>query len=105
NSPSSTAGRSLAQRNALQHKVARALHAQAQIGLLRDMVLFFDIETQSDHGRIGDGRRMDMLIESTENTLAARVSADIDALDPPDPAIAPVAPLARQHQLADHLAV
>ena len=43
-----------------------------------------------------------MLIERAEDSLAAIRLGDIDALEPPDPAVAPVAPFAGDRGLADH---
>src|SRR4051794_29271674 len=44
------------QRAALQHEIARPLHAEAQVHLLRGAVLVLDVQPQADHLRVGRGR-------------------------------------------------
>lgn len=50
------------------------------------------------------GRFLDVLIQGSENSLATSFGTDIDALQPPDPGVAPIAPFACNHDLADGLA-
>src|SRR3954447_23135655 len=46
-----------------------------------------------------------MLIEGSEDALAAEIGVDINALQPPDPSVAPVAPLAGHRGLAHETAL
>ena len=46
---------------------------------------------------------MDVAIESAEDSLATEGFSDINALKPPDPTVAPVAPLASDRGLAGRL--
>ena len=68
-------------------------------------VFALDVEPDTDDGRIGTGGFLDISIERAENALAAGGGGDVDALDPPKPAVAPVAPFERDADLADDLAV
>src|SRR6185503_15133813 len=47
---------------------------------------------------------MNVLIERLEHAARTPVCADIDALNPPEESIAPVAPLEGDHQLTDNFA-
>ncbi len=42
----------------------------------------------------------DVVIEGAEDSVATKRLGDVDALEPPDPAVAPVAPLASDRGLA-----
>ena len=89
----------------LHHQVAGHPHAQAGVGGLGDRVLAFHVEPQPHHARIGGGQRLQMLVQRAADAPAPVVGVHVHALDPPDVAVAPVAPLVRVHHLADDAAV
>jgi len=64
------------------------------------VVILLDVQAQADDLRVGRRQGLDVGIQGAKDAPAARLGTDVDALDPPDPAVAPVAPPARQHQLA-----
>ncbi len=85
--------------------VAAGLHAQGPIRLLRPVVLLFDVESEADH--IGQGKRLgpDLLVQGAEDALAAGLGEYVDALEPPEPAVPPVAPFAGNRRLTHDRAV
>ena len=84
----------------LEYGVAAGFHAQGLVGLLGAEVAILDVEPQADDVGAA-GLVVDVPVESPEDALAAEVGLNIDALQPPDPAVAPVAPLAGDGRLAD----
>src|SRR5271157_781647 len=86
----------------LEHRVAAGLHSKGLVGLLGAEVAVLDVKPQADDVEGGcQGLVVNMPVQSLEDALAAEIGLDIDALQPPDPAVAPVAPLACDGRLAD----
>jgi len=86
----------------LEHRVAAGLHSKGLVGLLGAKVAVLDVEPQAhDVGGGCQGLIVNMPVQSLEDAVAAEAGLDIDALQPPDPAVPPVAPLAGDGGLAD----
>src|SRR5262245_30878430 len=81
------------QRVAFHYQVARPVHTQLEVRLLRPLVLLLDVEPQADHLRVLLRQRGDVFVQRPEDAAAAGLRPDVDALDPPEPAVAPVAEL------------
>ncbi len=64
------------------------------------VVRVFDVKAQADDIDLRTGDAVDVAIEGAEDTLAAEGFSDVNALKPPDPAVAPVAPLTSDRGLA-----
>ena len=75
------------------------------IGRLRPRVAGFDIKPQAADVLPRSGQSLNVLEQRAKNPLAAKWFQHIDALNPPEISIAPVAPLARDQKLAGELAV
>ena len=86
----------------LEHRVAAGLHSKGLVGLLGAKVAVLDVEPQADDVGGGcQGLAVNMPVQSLEDAVAAEAGLDIDASQPPDPAVPPVAPLAGDGGLAD----
>src|SRR6266481_3048767 len=85
-----------------QHQISRFDHPQTPVGLLGSMVLVIDIESQADDRRIVSGGMGNVFKECPEDAAAAGLQAHVDALNPPKPAVAPIAPFGRDHDLPNH---
>ena len=86
----------------LENRVTSGLHSQRLIGALRGLIGVFDVEPKADHVGVATRFLLDVLIERAKDPAAAIRLGDIDALQPPDPAVAPVAPFAGDRGLADN---
>ena len=88
----------------LVYRIAAGLHAQRPIGLHRGVIGVFDVKPKTDHVRIGLCLVADMLKESAKDAAATIGLGNIDALEPPEPAVAPVAPFPGDRGLTDDAA-
>src|SRR5262245_38671335 len=90
----------------LQHhfayQIARVLHSQSFIRRLRPHIVALDVETDADHIAGGSGESQNLFVQLPKDAAAAMVLADVDALHPPEPAVAPVAPFVGHHELTDN---
>jgi hypothetical protein len=82
----------------------RVLHAEEFVGAARVGVFLLDVQAQSAHFRIGFGQREHVRVQGAIHAAAAELLRHVHALDPPPPAVAPVAPFPGQHQRADRAA-
>src|SRR5262249_19807550 len=67
-------------------------------------VLLFDVETQPDDAGVGFGFATQLVEERPKNPLPAIIGMDVHALQPPDVAVAPVAPFVSVHKLTHRAA-
>src|SRR5262249_54562448 len=75
------------QRASLQHHILRASQAEVRVGLFRRLVVLLDVEPDRHHVAALPGCLNDVLKEGLENTPTPGLGANINALNPPDPAI------------------
>ena len=85
--------------------ISARFEPQGPVGRLGTLVLDLDVEPQADHVARRQGVLSDRRVQGTKHTAASRLGNDVDALKPPDPTVAPVAPLATDRGLADEDAV
>src|SRR5687767_8463581 len=81
-----------------EDKVARLLHAKRTIGRLRTRVLALDVQAKATDPRILRGELPHMQVQALVDALAAEIGMHVDALDPPEVAVSPVAPLLGDEQ-------
>ena len=81
------------------------IHSEARIDLLRADIPRIDIEADSAEARVSFDETSDVFVETGIDALAAMFWRDVDALNPPDQAISPIAPLVRDERRADYSAV
>src|SRR5262245_64628673 len=86
----------------LPHQVARVCHAEVLIGRLGPGVVAFNVQAQPDDVPGRPRLSYHFVVQRPEDAAAAVVGPDVHALDPPEPAVAPVTPFICDHQLADH---
>src|SRR5712691_439698 len=84
------------------HHVAGWRQSEPLVSRLRGGVVFFDIQPQTGNVRRRGGFGLQVLDQLAEDPLASKVGMHIDTLQPPNLAVAPVAPFKRVHHLADH---
>jgi hypothetical protein len=68
-------------------------------------IVTLNVQPQADDRAIASRGVLHMAKQRAKDALAARRRHDVDALDPPEPAVAPVAVLEGDAELADNLAV
>ena len=85
----------------LEDPVVGLLHPEARVGLLRDAVLALDVEAEAAHTRVARGLALGVVVEPAVDAAPPVVGPDVDALNPPEEAVAPVAPLVGEHHRAD----
>src|SRR5690606_36187941 len=85
----------------LEDEVAAGREAEGTVGGLGAVVVLLDVEAEADHLARGDRGATDVAVQGAEDAEAAGPGGDEDALEPPDPAAPPVAPLAADGGLAD----
>ena len=90
---------------ALQHKIPPGIHPHRRVGGVSPGVLFFDVEPQADHARVGQRLGFQLGMQRAKDSPATEVGMHIHALQPPDVAIPPVGPFVGVHQLPDHPAI
>src|SRR5262249_52848097 len=93
------------ERISLQQQIIGDLHAQPSIRLLRGLIMAIHVKPDPNHVRSLPRRPLHMIVQGLEHAFAACVGTDVDALDPPEPAIAPVAPFPGHHHLAENFTV
>ncbi len=81
--------------------VVVAAHAELLIDLLGAGVAFLHVETQAADVMARFGQGLYMVEELLEDTATASFRDHINALDPPDIAVAPIAPLVGDEQGAE----
>src|SRR5258708_968666 len=86
----------------LVHEVVRARHAGGAIGGLRAPVVLLDVESKAHDGAIACSELPQVRIHAAVYAASPVFGNDIDALDPPEVAVSPVAPFLGHHQRADH---
>ena len=82
--------------------VARSLHAHSFVDPLGACVLDVHVEAQAANVAGGAGPGLDVFVQAAVDAHAAGFVGNEDALDPPEPAVAPVAPFSGDQHLADH---
>lgn len=87
----------------LVDRVAAGLHAERSIGFVSAFIRVFDVEAQSDDVGLRQGARVDVAVECSKDPLPAVGFGDVNALEPPNPAVAPVAEFARDRRLPGHV--
>src|SRR5262249_18134828 len=80
------------QRPPLQKFERDRRHAEVGVDRLCCMVLIFYIEAESDHIGFVHRQLMNVAIKLPKDTQPPILGDNINALDPPEPAVAPVAP-------------
>src|SRR5262245_10543922 len=86
---------------AFHNEIAARRQTQIAVGFVGTGVLFFDVKAQADDAGVGFGFTAQLVEERPEDPLSAMLRMNVHALQPPDVAIAPVAPLVGVHQLPD----
>src|SRR5436190_23619627 len=79
----------------------RPLHADGIVDPLGVVVLGLDVESKAADAAGLGCTLFYKLVHTRVKALSARLGANVDALYPPEPAVAPVAPFVRDHQAAD----
>src|SRR4051812_2063300 len=82
-------------------EIAGVDHPELAIGGLRSRVVAFDVKPDADDVAGRTSVLVHRLIQLAKHAASPEVLADVDALHPPEPAVAPVAPLVGHHELAD----
>jgi len=82
--------------------ITRVGHAEFSVNGLARRIFFFHIKTQSLCLRIVAGQGFNMPVEFFENPLPSVIRVNVDTLNPPQVAVAPIAPLISDHRLPDH---
>src|SRR5262245_56070883 len=65
----------------------------------------FHVQSQADDTGVGSGFLAEIVKEGAEDARAAKVRMDVDGLQPPDVAVAPITPLERVQELTDDATV
>ena len=87
-----------ARRQLLEQQVAGFRHAERRVGFLRGGIIAFDVEAEpADRGFLF-GEFLDARVQFPVQPLATVLGAHVNALDPPEHAVTPVAPLGSDHQ-------
>jgi hypothetical protein len=76
-------------------------HAKRRIGALRHQVVLLDVEPEAADLRIGGGELAHVLVQPAVHASAPPRRDHEHALDPPEQAVTPVAPLLRHQQAGD----
>src|SRR5690606_13899637 len=82
------------------HEVSALVHAELAIDLLGDGVGPFDIEPDAAYRAVVEGASHHFLVEVAVDAESPVPRSHVDALNPPELAVAPVAPLIGDHQAA-----
>src|SRR5260370_20192108 len=81
----------------LEHLIVLAVHAQAGVDLLGGGVAAIDVEANAADPGVRLREHLHLPVQTRVNTPFAEVGAGVDALDPPDYAIASVDSLVPCH--------
>src|SRR5438128_2700451 len=84
-------------RQLLEDEVVRALHAGGAIRRLRAPVGSLYVQAEAAHGALLGRERLKGTIQPLVDAAPAVLGAHVDALDPPEVAVSPVAPFLRDH--------
>src|SRR5688500_11357028 len=76
------------------------VHSQLRVDLLGRRVALVDVQADAADGRLLD-HRLHVVVQTRVNAAAPKFGDDVHALNPPDHAVAPVAPFVGDHQRAD----
>src|SRR5690242_8685027 len=82
-----------------------AVHAQPRVDLLRARVAFVHVQPYAAHAGVGVGQSLHVSVQSFVHASSARFRRDVDALNPPDNAIAPIAPFISNQRRNDDATV
>ncbi len=96
-------GKSPSAQHAFVNLIIAPLHPEPFVGLLRSRVVTLNIEANTADISCLFGFSHDVRVKRFENSLAARGLIHVDTLQPPEVAVAPVAPLIRDQHLADEV--
>src|SRR6202008_4115594 len=88
----------------LEHQVARLLHSERAVGRLRAAVLALDVQPETAHPGVARGKLLDVAIEALVDAFAPPLRPHVDALDPPEFAVLPIAPFLGEEKRADDAA-
>src|SRR5713226_8662000 len=77
----------------LEDPIVLAGHPQARVHLMRASVARVDVEADAFDVVIGERDPLHVFVQAGIDALAAEFGSYVNALDPPDHAVAPVAPL------------
>src|SRR3989442_1425569 len=83
----------------LKHFIVRLLQTQALVSPARTVIVRIHIKSQPAHVLTRSGQGVNVIEQRPENAAAAKFLRDIDALNPPKVAVAPVAPFVSDEQL------
>jgi subtilisin-like proprotein convertase family protein len=89
----------------LEDQIVLAVHAAAAVDVLGRGIAAVDVETDAADVGVALGDAPHVLVQPRVDALAAVLRPHVDALDPPDVAVAPVAPLVGDHHRRDDAAV
>ena len=78
----------------------RGFHPEFFVNLLRSGVFFFNIEPKTADVFLFAGGFFHKIIQKPVNSASAVFGQNINALNPPKPAVAPIAPFKSHHQTA-----
>ena len=82
----------------------RALHAGGTISRLRAPIASLHVQAETADGAVLRREHLHVPIQARVDAAAAELRLHVDALDPPEVAVSPVAPLFGDHQRGDQLA-
>ena len=89
------------QRIPLHHLIRRPFQAERLIGPAGRVIVALNVQANADHLRVVLGRLLHVLEQRTKDAAPPRLGPDVDALNPPEPTVAPVAPFVSDAELAD----
>jgi hypothetical protein len=69
-----------------------AFHAQSFVGFASGMVMGIDIKAEAANIVAGFCELIDVVVQSSKNALATKFFFDVNALNPPEIPIPPIAP-------------
>src|SRR6516162_3217928 len=87
----------------LHDQVVRPAQAETLIRAVSGSIVALDHEANTDHRGVGTGGLVHVIEQGPKHPLAASSGNYVNALNPPEPTVAPVAPLVRDPELADYL--
>src|SRR5262245_59014542 len=89
----------------LHQRIVCGIEAQAAIGAVRGLVVTVHVQAQAADLRVGARQPLEMAEECREYAATSRLGEHVHGLDPPEKAIAPIAPLGGEHELSHGLPV
>jgi len=85
-----------------KHQVRRQVHSQRLVGKLGFKIFALNVQAQSTHVRVVTRQLFDVPVKGFENALPAPFGRDVDALNPPEMRVPPVAPFPGDEKLTDN---